>query len=206
MTDVKLLCFSYDSPHGTSALMANLLQNLPEADYRVESLLRKIPNEYVYHKFIGKYKQWDKYGKTDIPHITIATGLNRYNLFKIMDELETHVSPFYVTLGNIKRFSRTDREYDVLYIDVKSPECEEIYGWIRENFNANKNAGKDQLNPHITLSYIIRGKCKELEGKCNLTGSKILIKNLEFKDINNHSYIIKLGSRMKYEKPASKVS
>jgi hypothetical protein len=83
---------------------------------------------------------------------------------------------------------------------------EEIYKWLRENFKASKNAGKEKLYPHITLSYILKGSCKELEGRCNLTGSKLLIKNLEFRDLTGHNYMIKLGSRMRYQNPKYKTA
>lgn len=206
MTDVNLINFSYNSPHGTTALIANLTNNIPENDYRFDNLIRKIPNEYVYHKYVGKNNQYDKYGKTDVPHITIAMGMNRYSLFKMMDELESNVSPFFVTVGTVNAHRITKKPYDILYLDVKSPEMEEIYKWLRETLNASKNAGKEKLNPHITLSYILKGSCKELEGKCNLTGSKLLIKNLEFRDLTGHSYMIKLGSRMRYQGPKYKTA
>jgi hypothetical protein len=199
MTEVKLLDFSYNSPHGTSAVIANLLQNLPENDYRIDSMLRKIPNEYVYHKFKGKHNQYDSYGKTDVPHITIATGLNRYQLFKIMDYLESNIEPYIITVGNVISYRPKDKPYDVLALEVKSPESVVIHKWIRDNFGANKQNGRENLRPHITLAYIQKDTCKELEGHSHLTGSKILIRNLEFKDMYNHSYMIKLGSRIKYD-------
>jgi len=129
-------------------------------------------------------------GREDKPHITVKYGLHTDNADDVK-ELLADVAPFEVTLGKTSIFpGKGDIDYDVVKIDVKSPELHAINKLISDNLDVTDTHPK--YIPHLTIAYVIKGKGENYVGDATFDGQKILFDKITFSDKNRNKTTIKL--------------
>lgn len=77
-----------------------------------------------------------------------------------------------LSLGNISRFE--NEAYDVIKVDIESDDLVAFNAFLREEFENRVDVTFPIYHPHITLAYVQKGACRDLDGK------KIDLKNNEF--------------------------
>lgn len=169
---------TYDS-HSTQI---NLRDCCSEKDYSFEYIQRLIPKEAVYREFPQVEKAGilgimgleddprEQYGYETNPHITVVMGVTKEeDYFKLRNWL-SKVGKLTFKIGNISSFRRDEKPYDVIKIEIESPKLNKIHEILKKHF---ENTDKfPEYKPHITLAYVKKGACKDIEGKCNWTGTE----------------------------------
>jgi GNAT superfamily N-acetyltransferase/ADP-ribose pyrophosphatase YjhB (NUDIX family) len=124
------------------------------------------------------------------PHVTVLFGLVDDSSLEPIREHCATLPPIEFTIGNISAFRNEEHPHDVLKLEVVSPQMEELHYWIRENF---KNECKFDFNGHMTMAYIEKGTCADLEGPCEWTGAKYVCNKLVFSHKDNGLIEMPLG-------------
>lgn len=132
-----------------------------------------------------------KWGKDNIPDAVVDTTEGR--------EDETHCTSYYgfdtgfdverlqdaikefgaaeLKLGKVSRFECPD--YDVLKISVTSPDLVEIHKLIDSEFDGDGvTPSQHTYSPHVTISYVLKGACKELDGRTDFVGDSFTVDKL----------------------------
>ncbi len=114
------------------------------------------------------------------PHITVKYGLHSEKPGEVQ-KLLGDVKPFEVTLGKTSIFPASEgNDYDVVKIDVNSPELHQVNKLISDNVKVTDTHPTYQ--PHITLAYVKAGKGKDYVGNATLEGTKIAFSEVAFSD------------------------
>ena len=127
-------------------------------------------------------------------HITVMFGLLYDQSFiSILSILENYpeLSTIDITFGIVSAFRRPDKPYDVLKIEIISPKLKTLHQLIKD-FNSNEETF-DEYNPHLTLAYINKGTCLELEGPFSLTGKSITIDTVQWDHVSGRKFPIPLS-------------
>lgn len=111
------------------------------------------------------------------PHVTVLFGLKNEEDIEPIKGYCAELPPLNFKIGNISIFSSEDKPYDVLKLEIVCPEMEKLHYWIRSNF---ENGCTFPFNGHMTLSYIKKGACKDLEGMCWWSGAEYSADKLLF--------------------------
>lgn len=114
-------------------------------------------------------------GREDNPHITVKYGIHTSVAKKIRD-LITGFGSFDVTLGKISKFESED--YDVLKINVKSKRLHDLNKLINSNLEITDKF--PEYIPHLTLSYVKKGSCKDLINNSYFEGLSWNVEAIEF--------------------------
>jgi hypothetical protein len=175
----------------------NLNDFQSEKDYRFFNLQRQIPEENIYREFPQiENEKWkslnilqddpnEKYGLENEYHITVCYGLkNECEYFKLR-KLLSEFNEFEIEFGNVSSFRRDEKPYDVLKVDIISQQLNDLHYLITSNVENEQSFPEYQ--PHMTLGYIKKGTCIELEKPANgLTGTKLLINKIVFSHADNY--------------------
>lgn len=169
-------------------VLLNLEDCVIEKDSNFIKIQRLVPEDAIYHEYtdevimdspiLGKvYK--DTYGTEDRPHITALYGVTDENdYFQIRRMLPENFSSVTFIIGEISSFRNDDKPFDVLLLKIQSEELPKIHTFIRDNFK--NELTYNEYKSHMTISYIKKGTCKELEGSCNWTGASYTGNLLKF--------------------------
>ena len=111
------------------------------------------------------YTEEEGFGREDEIHTTVLYGLEE----KTGDKVLEAVTPVNIKLGNITRFSDDEKPYDVMIIEIESEDLHNLNEYVGDEFE-HITTYKD-YKPHITLAYVKKGACKDLDGK---SGSIVL--------------------------------
>lgn len=135
--------------------------------YRVRNL---VPQEAVYRElpqvFSSRFNCMvddpnEEYGKETTPHVTLLYGLvNENDFFPVFKTFSQIKTPTF-KVGKLSSFRNPNKPYDVLVVEIASPDFHNINKVLRTFKNENKYP---EYKPHMTLSYIKKGTCTELEG------------------------------------------
>ncbi|MEQ1763218.1 MAG: 2'-5' RNA ligase family protein, partial [Pyrinomonadaceae bacterium] len=118
------------------------------------------------------------YGREENPHITVKWGLHTSDANDVRKILSAE-KPFKVKLGKISTFpAGEDREYDVVKIDVDSPELHRINKLIGDGTEVTTTF--PDYKPHVTLAYVNKGKGAKYAGRDDLAGTEIEFKSIAF--------------------------
>src|SRR5208282_2740497 len=197
---IKIRESSYNEYFQDSSLIVDWMDNTSEKDFRIMRVQKAVPEESLYHEFVGEFEiLGTKYPK-DIKgiethsHVTVAIGLHENELGRTRQVLELvakNVSP-RLTLGRIKSFRNTDRPFDVLYLEIKSLFLEFLNATLRKQLEYINN--EFTYKPHICIAYIQKESCKDLEGKAidGSTGDSVIIKSIDYILPTKNKYTLKV--------------
>lgn len=101
-------------------------------------------------------------------HITLRYGFNEDRVEDLRNKFSGEDCTF--TLGPIERFEQED--HDVLFISLKDDsECQKRHEEINEEFkDILDELTHPDYKPHVTLAYVKKGACKELDNHDRFTG------------------------------------
>lgn len=133
---------------------------------KILEFVKALPNECVYEE------EGKEYGKETNPHITVMYGLSPITETKVKEVLSKLPKRIVAELGAISKFERSDSQYDVLKIEVKSPHLSKIHEMLKRNFE--NNYSHSEYSPHVTLAYVKKGTCNEYVGDMRFAGNKVL--------------------------------
>ena len=132
--------------------------------------LRNIPEEDLHND--GE----DTKGREDDIHVTLFYGLKSSDPGQVQKLLK-NVAPFNVRLGLVTLFLDKD-DYDVVKIDVESPELYELHYAIGDQLeNANKYP---TYNPHCTVAYVKKGTGRIYMADDEFRGQEFMVNNIVF--------------------------
>ena len=151
-----------DFPKGISnEIIAWGKQNIPDADLHIDPQDSSSGRE------------------TDI-HVTVKYGLHTIDPTAVQPFL-TQQTPFEATLGKISLFNSD--AYDVVKIDIKSPELHRLNKMISKNFEVTDT--HPSYIPHITIAYLKKGLGEKFDGRNDFEGKKVFFDNITFSGKDN---------------------
>lgn len=137
---------------------------------KLTDFIQSIPEEYIFHP------ERRDYGREKAPHITVLYGVMPPEEQKAKDILSKVPGKLVATLGEVSLFENcTDEEvgkFDVLKIDVQSPQLAQINNLLRKNVEF-ENSYND-YKPHVTIAYLKPGMGKKFVGDKRFQGMKFL--------------------------------
>jgi len=139
-----------------------------EVGDRIARFSSELPDEIIYED-----PEDTSYGRENQPHITVKYGLHDYDPGKL-EVLLGAVPPVPVTLGKISKFESDD--YDVLKIDIESPELHELNAFIAGNFEVTDT--HPEYKPHATIAYVKPGTGDEYLGDGSFEGMQCMCDTL----------------------------
>lgn len=159
-----------------NAILLNLYDFAPEKDFNFINLQREIDKNDVFdhHPFQSKFEN----GLELKPHITLIYGLEHEHDFDEISKIIKNEPPIKLEIGLIKSFRNESKPYDVLVIEIISEDLNRIHWMIRNKFDTQNDF--PNYKAHMTLAYIKKGTCKDLEGRSDWTGKEYSCSNLVF--------------------------
>lgn len=110
-------------------------------------------------------------GRETETHVTVLYGFNLdFDASRLGAMLKSYGEvPF--TLGKVSRFECPN--YDVIKVDVLSKDMERLNWQIAKTFEPDIKPSEHQYHAHITLAYVKKGGCRELDGNTAFEGRKV---------------------------------
>lgn len=160
------------------------------ADYKYEfaNVQVDLPNELA-NKMVSWSKQNisqdiiyvdEEHGVPGIetePHVTVKFGLHSHDP-KQVEELMKDESPISLKLGKTSLFSTEEKPFDVLIIEVISPDLKRLNKKISDNLETTDSF--PEYKPHATLAYLKKGEAEEYINLDILADEEIQVNNLIF--------------------------
>ncbi len=110
------------------------------------------------------------------PHVTALYGFDPdFDVDDLKDWCGT-VGPMTATLGKVSRFDC--EEYDVLKVDVESPDLVAFNAEMARRFDGSITPSEHEYNPHLTLAYVRNGELPELDGADDFDGIAFSVSSL----------------------------
>lgn len=96
-------------------------------------------------------------GKERKPHITLLYGIKerKPNVLKLEQLIQNHPAMTTVGWAGLGKFEA--EKYDVLFIEIDSPEAHELFADLTQFYPDNANKFP-QYHPHTCLAYMQKGK------------------------------------------------
>ena len=114
------------------------------------------------------------------PHITVKYGLHTNNVDDVREIISAQ-RPFTVKLGKTSIFpAKEGSDYDVVKIDVDSPELHAINKAIAENTKVTDTHPTYQ--PHVTIAYVKKGEGQKYVGNTDFEGKTLTFNSIAFSD------------------------
>lgn len=124
----------------------------------------------------GDVYEADGHGRETEIHVTVKYGLHTDDVNEVKKLLSGY-KQFYIELGEISRFAHPESEYDVAKIEIISKDLHDLHEILGDLENSDQ---WPKYKPHSTISYLKKGKSKEVSGNKEFSGTKILITELVF--------------------------
>lgn len=116
------------------------------------------------------------------PHVTVAFGFNHDDgMLEDLQEMVSQTKPVSFALRSITRFD-TNPEFDVLKVDVESQDLEDLHYQLREIFGKRLEVTFPDYHAHLTLAYLKKGSCKDLDGHDRFNGHVYLLNSLVYSE------------------------
>lgn len=163
-----------------SSTQVDLPEDLAE---KIMALGKEIPDDELYVEDDGGC------GREDEIHVTLLYGLKDKDPDEVKRMLKG-VKPFDVQLGTTTAFM-DDKKYDVLKIDVDSPELQKLH-YILELGLPNENS-YPTYQPHVTIAYLKKGNAKKYIGDDSFRGKKFKAQEIAFSSKNGEKIPLSLG-------------
>jgi len=136
------------------------------------------------------YTKDDDKGREDEIHVTLFYGIVEDAEDKIR-EMMSGVKPFECRLGLVTAFKDV-KEYDVLKIDIESPELVKLHYLIQDNVK-NKNK-YPTYTPHVSIAYLKKDKANGLIGEDRFRGTSFKVTEIVYSTKDHDKIKIPLGS------------
>jgi ferritin-like metal-binding protein YciE len=117
--------------------------------------------------------------ETDI-HVSVMYGIDIGVTADEITEVIGEFKPITITLGKTSIFECED--YDVVKIEVTSPELKKLHYLIGDKISCSGNKFPD-YKPHITIAYVKKGMGIKYAGENSFEGTDITINQLIFSNI-----------------------
>lgn len=121
------------------------------------------------------------HGREDYPHITVKYGIHSEDP-KEVTALFDSTPAFKIRLGKISIFSNEEKPYDVVKVEVNSPELHELNKKIGEGVEVTDTF--PEYKPHMTLAYVNKGEGEVYNGNKDFDGKEVAVKSIEFSSKN----------------------
>jgi hypothetical protein len=156
--------------HKLCSVHANLPKSL--ANEIIGWGMRNIPDAEV-HEEPGR-------GREDEIHVTAFYGIIGDGLGPVRVVSRSY-APFTAELGPITLFSNPD--YDVVKIEVASPDLHEIHSAIEHKVaSITSTSSPRRYHPHVTIAYVKKGTGWPYEGDTAFEGRLFEVKTLLYSD------------------------
>ena len=191
-----------DVEYSKHSTQINLEDCSSEKDYNFITLLKKIPRDVIYRELpqiqsslgIQIDDPKEEYGIETTAHVTVLYGiLKEEDYFDLRKKL-SEIRPFEITIGDISSFRTPDKKYDVLKLTILSDKLNDLHNFIKKSY-AN-DYSFPEYNAHMTLSYIKKNTCQDLEGPCFWTGTKYKVTRIRFSHKDGYYLDLPLGPKM----------
>ena len=162
-------------------------------------LQHKIPENTVYRELPQVKDDWgnlidnpeEEYGYENQAHVTILYGMQDENDFFAIKRILMNTEPPELVIGKISSFRNPDSKFDVMKLDVHSPGLAKLHYLFADRFeHTNKFP---EYKPHITLAYVKRNSNKEIEGKCDWTGTAYQVNTILFSHTDGYYLPMQVG-------------
>jgi 2'-5' RNA ligase len=130
-------------------------------------------------------------GRENEIHVTVLYGLHDATPYKVERAIKD-VKPFKIELGTTSVFTNND-DFDVVKIDVISPELHRINKILRDNCEYTNNY--PDYKPHVTVAYVQKGKGWQHGRKDDFFGVKWTADEIIFSSKTGKKSRIVLGAR-----------
>ena len=132
-----------------------------------------------------------EFGIEDDPHITCQYGFKDDVSIEDINEFINKVvqKPISIELGEISRFDSDD--YDVIKVDINSPDLHELSDKIRDYFGDSLNITYPNYHPHMTLAYVQKGSLPHIDGDNMFKGKNHTFTEFVYSDSSDNKYDIK---------------
>jgi 2'-5' RNA ligase len=133
-----------------------------------------------------------EYGIEERPHITCQYGFESdITIEEIGDFVNKIVKkPISLELGDITRFA-DNPDYDVIKVDIKSPDLHELSDKIRKHFDGRLNITYPNYHPHLTLAYVKKGSLPHIDGDNMFNGKNFVFDEFIYSTKDDEEYEIK---------------
>ena len=160
--------------------------NLPERETEsIRVFAKKIPDSEIYED-----PKDPSYGREDQPHITVKYGLDTVDP-KEVEPLLTDQGPITAKLGKVSIFESDD--YDVVKVDIESPELHALNKKIADNLKVTDTY--PTYKPHATIAYVKKGEGAKYVGDKSFEGKKITFDSLVFSGKDGKETVIPLRGK-----------
>lgn len=130
---------------------------------------KNIPDNILYTE--------DGHGREDYFHVTILYGIHNEDPNEVLELLKED-KKFRIQLGDISLFESEDKPFDVIKVEVKSPDLHKLNKKLTDNVEYTNDF--PEYNPHVTLAYIQKGMGDRFKGLKDFEGMEAEIFNIEF--------------------------
>lgn len=127
------------------------------------------------------------------PHVTVKYGLLEDNP-KTVRRFFNDSKPFKAKLGKVRHFEPPEMEFDVVTVEVISKDLEEMNKKVTDHFKCAHGLVSNEYHPHITLSYVKRGKGKDYVGSDEFEGKEIILDTLIISPRKGNRTYFSIGS------------
>jgi len=135
----------------------------------------------MYHEMNDK---WD-----DGLHITCQYGFKDITINDITKFITAIIKePIKIELDKISKFE--NGEYDVIKVDVNSPDLHKLSDNIRNQFKNQLEITFPDYHPHMTLAYVKKGKLKDINDIDMFKGKNYVFDQFVYNDGNDNKYDI----------------
>lgn len=163
---------------------SNTQVQLPkEAADSIKAFGKSIPDSEIYEELDD-----DSYGRETEPHITVRYGLETDNVKDIVPAFKG-LGPIKAKLGKVSIFESDD--YDVIKVDIESPDLETANKKVGETVNLPGETFKD-YKPHTTIAYVKKGEGKKYVGDNTFEGKEVVFDKIQLSDRQGNFHDIKL--------------
>ena len=133
-------------------------------------------------------------GFETIPHVTVLYGFLKEVDTKDLFDIVTKFGTINLSIGKISRFESDD--CDVIKCEIISPDLHKLNSIITKKFKDVIENKHPSYNPHLTLAYVKKGTCKELDGKLVFKGN-LSFNNAVYSNADEEKTIIPLKKTLK---------
>jgi 2'-5' RNA ligase len=127
-------------------------------------------------------------------HVTVKYGLTTSDAADVHRQLNWLKEPLEVTLEKVSCFygEEKDKPYDVVKIEVTSSSLDEMHELLSKLPNEDEYP---EYTPHVTIAYVKKGFGKIYEGRKDFDSVNFKFDSIMFKDGDNGSKEIILGTK-----------